>query len=175
MAQVAAWITGAVFKTPNAGTTGGVRVAGNATSGNSILQFVDSAMTSQWGYISATASGGLTFADGGGPPRAIGYRNIPLTAKTASYQIALTDVGQGVSTTAGVTVPPNSTTAFAVGDTITVYNNSAGSITITQGSGVTIRLVGTATTGNRTIAQRGICTLLKVGTDEWIASGGGVS
>jgi len=175
MAQVAAWITGAVFKTPNAGTTGGVRVAGNATSGNAILQFVDSSMTSQWGYISATASGGLTFADGGGTPRAIGYRNIPLTAKTASYQIALTDVGQGVSTTAGVTVPPNSTTAFAVGDTIAIYNNSASSITITQGSGVTLRLAGSATTGNRTLAQRGVGTLIKIASDEWVISGMGVS
>jgi hypothetical protein len=118
---------------------------------------------------------GSTVQDGAGTPRFLGYRNIPLTAKSASYQIALTDVGQGLTTTAGVTVPPNATTAFAIGDTVVVYNNSGSSITITQGAGVTLRLIATATTGNRTLAQRGLCTLLKVATDEWVASGGGVS
>ena len=118
---------------------------------------------------------GSTVRDGAGTARSVGYRNVPLTAKATSYQIALTDVGQGLTTTAGVTVPPNATTAFGVGDTVTIYNNSASNITITQGAGVTLRLVGTSTTGNRTLAQRGICTLLKVATDEWVISGGGVS
>jgi hypothetical protein len=118
---------------------------------------------------------GSTVQDGYGTERGIGYRAIPLTAKTTSYQIGLADVGQGISTTAGVTVPPNATTAFAIGDTIVIVNNSASAITITQGAGVTLRLVATATTGNRALAQRGICTLLKVAADEWIASGSGVS
>jgi len=116
-----------------------------------------------------------TVLDGYGTARSLGYRALPLTAKTTSYQIALADVGQGLSTTAGITVPPNATTAFAIGDTVVIYNNSASSITVTQGAGVTLRLVATATTGNRALAQRGICSLIKVGTDEWVASGSGVS
>ena len=175
MAQIKAFITGALFYTPNAGTTGGVRVAGNPTSGNAILQFVDSTATNQWGYISVTSSGIMNFTDSGGIARPIGYRNIPLTTKTTSFQIDLPYVGEGISTTAGITVPPNSTTAFTIGDTVTIYNNSASSITITPGAGVTLRLVGTSTTGSRTVAQRGLCTLLKIGVDEWVASGGGVS
>lgn len=125
-----------------------------------------------------TVANNLSILDGLSTPvaRLIGYRGIPLAAKTAAYQIALGDVGQGVSiTTGGITVPLNATVAFAVGDTVAIYNNSASSQTITAAGAVTLRLVGTATTGNRTLAQRGICTLLKVGTDEWIASGGGVS
>jgi hypothetical protein len=114
---------------------------------------------------------GSTVQDGAGTARYVGYRNIPLTSKSTSYTIALTDVGQGVSTTAGVTVPPNATTAFAVGDGVTIYNNSGSSITVTQGAGVTLRLGGTATTGNRTVAQRGLATLVKVATDEWVISG----
>jgi hypothetical protein len=74
-----------------------------------------------------------------------------------------------------VTVPANAATAFTVGDTIALYNNSASTITITQGSGVTLRLAGTATSGNRTIAQRGLATLIKIATDEWVVSGMGVS
>jgi len=149
MAQVATWLGGAAAPLPKSGgaVTGALTNLGN---GSSVI-------------------------DGGGIARAVGYRAIPLASKSASYQIALTDVGQGISTSAGITVPPSATTAFAIGDTIAVYNNSASSITITQGAGVTLRLAGTSTTGSRALATRGLCTLLKVGTDEWVASGGGLS
>lgn len=119
----------------------------------------------------------VKISDGQSSPtdRYIGYRSLPFTASTAGRTLALTDVGMGIPTTGGITVPPNSSVAFAIGDTVSVYNNSGSSVTLSQGSGVTIRLVGTSTTGNRTLAQRGIATLLKVATDEWVATGGGVS
>lgn len=149
MAQVATWLAGANAPLPKSGGT----VTGELTSlGN-----------------------GTTVLDSGGTARAIGYRAIPLASKSASYQISLGDVGQGISTSAGITVPPNATTAFAIGDTIAIYNSGASNITITQGAGVTLRLVGTATKGSRTLATHGLCTLLKVDTDEWVASGGGLS
>jgi len=176
MGQVATWITGALFRTPNSGTTGGVRVAGNATSGNSILQFVDSTGATQWAYISVTSAGVLSFADAAGGPRPIGNRGMPLSAKTASYTIAIADVGTLIAnTTGGWTIPLNATVPFSLGDSIAVYNSSGSSQTVTATGGVTLRLTGTATTGNRTVAQRGLCTLIKVATDEWIASGMGVS
>jgi len=149
MAQVATWLAGSNAPLPK---SGGVLTGAIANLGN-----------------------GSTLIDGGGTAESIGYRAIPLTAKSASYQVTLSDVGQGLSTNASVTVPPNATTAFSIGDTIAVYNNSASSITITQGAGVTLRLVGTSTTGSRALAARGLCTLVKVGTDEWVASGGGLS
>jgi hypothetical protein len=36
-------------------------------------------------------------------------------------------------------------------------------------------LVGTATTGNRTLAQRGVATVLCVGTDTFVIMGGGLT
>jgi len=118
---------------------------------------------------------GSTVKDGAGAERYIGYRNIPLTAKSSNYTLALADVGQGVSsTTGGWTIPTNAAVAFAVGDVIVLYNNSGSNQTITQTTGVTLRLAGGSTTGNRTVAQRGLATLIKVGTDEWVASGMGV-
>lgn len=122
-----------------------------------------------------TIANAVMILDGAGVARLIGYRGVPPTASTTGRTLALTDVGQHIPATGGITVPPNSSVAFAIGDLVAVYNNSGSSITITQGSGVTLRLIGTATTGNRTLAQRGVCNLLKVGTDEWVASGGGVS
>jgi hypothetical protein len=35
-------------------------------------------------------------------------------------------------------------------------------------------LVGTSTTGNKTLAQRGIATVLCVGTNTFVISGGGL-
>ena len=78
--------------------------------------------------------------------------------------------GQIYSTTAGFTL----NTGMSVG-TYTIYNNSAASIVATAGSGLTLRLSGTATTGNRTIAQRGIATLTVLSSTEYIISGTAVS
>lgn len=105
----------------------------------------------------------------------IGYRGIPVNSKTSAYQLDLPDASKFIRiTTGGITIPANGTTAFPIGSVITVYNDSATSqnIAITTD---TLRLAGTATTGTRAVAQRGIATLLKVNTTEWVASGVGVT
>jgi hypothetical protein len=71
-----------------------------------------------------------------------------------------------------VTIPQN---VFSVGDAISIYNNSNSSQTITQGSGVTLRQAGTANTGNRTLAQYGVATVLCVASNVFVISGGGLS
>ena len=58
---------------------------------------------------------------------------------------------------------------------IVIINNSSSSQTITQGASVTIYQVGTANTGNRTLAQRGLCTLLCVASNTYVITGGGVT
>ena len=60
-------------------------------------------------------------------------------------------------------------------DAMSIYNNSASDQTITQGTSVTLRQAGTANTGNRTLAQRGICTVLCVASNEFVITGVGVS
>jgi hypothetical protein len=102
----------------------------------------------------------------------IGYRNIPRSTTTTT--IAATDVGKCIAVTAGIALPANTTT-FAAGDAISIYNNSASSITITQGASITLYLGGTATTGNRTLAQRGIATIWFNSTSDAVISGAGVS
>ena len=102
---------------------------------------------------------------------AVGYKGIPQNSQTASYTLALTDMGKHISiTTGGVIIPANGSVAFPVGSTIVLYNNSASSqpVSITTD---TLRLAGTATTGTLNLAQRGIATLVKVASTEWVASG----
>jgi hypothetical protein len=95
----------------------------------------------------------------------------------SSYTLVATDAGKHiyVTGTGGVTCPIS---VFTVGQAITIVNNTAASITITAPSAGTLYLAGTATTGNRTLAQRGIATLIYViggATPTVISSGAGLS
>ncbi len=104
---------------------------------------------------------------------AVGYRNIPQNAKTGSYTLLATDLGKSVPNTTGGWTVNNS--VFSGGDCVVLYNNSGSDQTITQGSGVTLRLAGTATTGSRTLAQRGIATLYFNSASDVACSGPGVT
>jgi hypothetical protein len=100
-------------------------------------------------------------------------KRIPQNAQSGAYTLLIGDVGKHVSiTTGGVTVP---SAVFSAGDIITIYNNSGSAQTITQGGSVTLRLAGSATTGNRTLGQRGICTVLCVASNEFVISGAGLT
>jgi hypothetical protein len=131
---------------------------------------------------SSTTTGALTVAGGLGVAGRItagvvhdqygNLRALPANIQSTSYSLVAADVGRFIDTSAGVTVPSGT---FAVGDNVTIYNDSSSSITITQGGGVTLRLAGTATTGNRTLAQRGVCTVLCVATNEFVINGGGLT
>jgi hypothetical protein len=125
----------------------------------------------------ATLSSGSTISDGT-TAFSIGYLNIPQNAQSGNYTLALTDNGKHVysanSGTQTITVPTNASVAFPVGTALTIVNNGTTSITISTTS-ITMYQAGTTNTGNRTVATKGIATLLKVGTDTWFISGSGVS
>ena len=95
----------------------------------------------------------------------IGYRDVP--RRTSGFAR-----GEASALVAGVTLE---TSDMAAGYCFTVYNDSGSSITITAGSGVTLRLAGTASTGNRALASRGLMTIWCNSGSEAIASGPGVS
>ena len=98
--------------------------------------------------------------------------NIPQNAPTGAYDLVASDAGGHVSADNNVTVDAS---VFSVGDAVSIYNETTGDITITEGTGVTMRLAGTATDGDRTLAQYGLCTLLCVGTDTFVISGVGLT
>ena len=109
----------------------------------------------------------------GGDIHILGTRGIPQNAQTSAYILSASDVGKHVSiTTGGATVNSD---IFSAGDTIAIYNNSASNQTITQGAGVTLRFAGTSNTGNRTLAQYGLCTVLCVASNTFVISGSGLT
>jgi hypothetical protein len=103
-------------------------------------------------------------------------RIIPLNPQGGAYTLQASDVGKVVSiASGGISLPVIS--VFNPGDNISIYNNSSFSQQITENTsyGNMMYLVGTASTGNRQLAQRGLCTLLCVSPQTFIITGGGVT
>lgn len=106
--------------------------------------------------------------------------SVSTNAQTASYTLVLADAGKVIeynSSSAGnITIPPNSSVAFAVGTVIEICAIGTGMATAVAGSGVTLR----APDGAVTNEQYGSIFLRKRATDEWIctapaSSGGGTT
>ena len=76
------------------------------------------------------------------------------------------------ATTAGVTIP---NAVFSAGDVLSVYNDSASSVTLTQGASLTLRQAGSTNTGNRTLAARGYATIWFNSASEAILQGAGIT
>jgi hypothetical protein len=92
--------------------------------------------------------------------------------QSSNTTIVSSDKGKYLNISSGVTI--NSSTGFSSGDVVSIYNNTAGNITVTA-TGVTLRLSGTSATGNRTIGQRGVVTILCVGSNDYVISGSALS
>jgi hypothetical protein len=156
--------------------SGGTAAASNltvqSTSGAGTTDYIAFRTGSQVEQFRILTGGGITSAS---LVDAVGYKGLPQNSQTASYTLALTDMGKMINTTTGgVVIPANASIAFPIGSTVIVYNNSAVSQTISITTD-TLYLAGTATTGSRTLAQRGLATLVKVTATNWVASGAGVT
>jgi hypothetical protein len=101
----------------------------------------------------------------------IGYLNLPpVGTKTGSYTLATGDVGEYVQVGSGgsITIPD---ATFAEGDAISIFNNTAGNITITC-SITTAYIAGTdADKASVTLATRGIATILFISSTVCVITG----
>jgi hypothetical protein len=103
----------------------------------------------------------------GMPQVILGSGGLTLSRLHAGEHIYVTGAGQTV------TIPANDSVPFEIGTRIVVINAGVTStIAITTD---TLRLAGTTTTGNRTLAAHGMATLIKITATSWIISGNGIS
>ena len=123
----------------------------NTTLTNSIATKLPTA----GGTITGSLTVNNTVSDGKGD-----LRKIPLNFHNAgTYTLVASDAGKVVSEAtsgANITVPAN---IFTGGDAVTIMNHNSGNTTITQGSGVTMYNSADGSTGNRTLAARGMATI----------------
>jgi len=100
------------------------------------------------------------------------------TSQTGTYSTVLSDAGGSVyhpaaAAAANWTIPANATVAYQIGSTITFINDSTNAVTIICGDTMVWSPAGT--TGNRTLAQYGVATAVKVTATRWVLSGTGLT
>jgi hypothetical protein len=140
-------------------TVTGTTVAADGTDTN-----IDLTLTPQGSGVVTTAA---TYSDGGGKLRAIPQSG---SAKTASYILAVGDVGKfiEVGASGSITIPD---ATFAAGDVISIFNNTSGDITIT--CTITTAYIAGVDTDEAAVdlATRGICTILFISGTVCVISG----
>ena len=170
------------------GTTGVTQAQGTNTTALATTAFVQAEIVADAVLLSTnqTVAGNKTFSgttalasgstiDG----FVIGYRDVPVLISNAARTFALADAGEAFgkdnATAYTYTIPANGTVAFPIGTVITVFNNNATSNITIAITTDTLRLAGTTTTGSRTVPPFALCTLFKVASTVWMASGAGVT
>jgi hypothetical protein len=143
-------------------TTAFVTAAITAHDASPALTGAPTAPTAAWG-TATTQIATTAFVDR--------LLDIPLIRSAATPTLALTDRGGLVEITgATCTIPANASVAFPVGSTVMLYNDSASGVTISITTD-TLRWSGSASTGSRTLAQRGYAFLRKRAATEWVITG----
>ena len=153
------------------------RAASGSDGGSAITGYVVTP------YISGVAQTPQTFNSTATAQNVTGLTN----GTTYTFKVsAINAIGTGAQSAASNAVTPASVPGAPVinsatpGDSKVTLNwgapgDGGSAITLTQGSGLTLRLAGGATTGNRTLAARGFATIWFNSTSEAIVSGTGVS
>jgi hypothetical protein len=107
------------------------------------------------------------------------YAGIPQNSQAGTtYGLVLADANKHVFlTNAGavaVTIPANASVAYPVGTAITIVSNSGASSTIAITTDTLVWAAGGGT-GTRTLASKGLATIIKVSATAWWISGTGLS
>jgi hypothetical protein len=136
-----------VFKT-NSSTRFSIGANGIATTGNS------------------TCTG--TVSDSKGDLRKIIFKQ-----ESSAYTLVAADAGKAIEIQGNITIPAN---VFSGGDAVTLMNDGGSDLTISKGTGFT-HLFNTAdgTNTNRTLAGRGMATIIFVNGTTGYISGAGLS
>ena len=128
-------------------------------AGTEVLPIVQSGGTVQVSVNNLTVGKAVTatsFTDSAGKLRAIPQSG---AAKTTSYTLTTTDVGQFIQvSTSGSIVIPDAT--FSAGDAVVIFNNTSGSITITCTITTAYKAGTDADQATVTLTTRGVCNIL---------------
>jgi hypothetical protein len=142
----------------------GVTLSGTTLAADGTDTNINVTITPKGTGVVTTSS---TYNDGAGKLRAIPQSG---SAKTSSYTLATTDVGEFIEVgTGGSIVVPNAT--FSAGDAVVLVNNTSGSITITL-SITTAYKAGTDTDqATLSLATRGVANVLFISGTVCIVTG----
>jgi hypothetical protein len=148
------------------GGTGAATAAGARTALSAAQSGVNADITSLRQSTTVAATGTAA-------ANSLGFRGLPISAQAtgSAITLGLDDFGKLVlNTNGGWVVPANASVSFPRGSVVVLYNDSGSTQTVSITSD-TLRWAGTASTGTRTVAQRGYAVLTKVKDTEWTIEG----
>jgi hypothetical protein len=149
------------------GTLTSLTVTGNVTGGN----ITTGAQVVATGNITgANITATANIADSKGD-----VRSIPVNTQNIGYTLQASDAGKVINMTTGNVTVPAGVFSSPFGQAITIYNDQNASNAVVSGAGVTMRLAGTAATGNRTLARYGLATVVCVSANTFVISGAGLT
>jgi hypothetical protein len=155
---------------------GGTGVGTSTGSGNNVLSTSPTLVTP---VLGTPTSGTLSACTVDGTD-AVGFRNIPISSKSAAYTTVLADSGKVIfhpSTDANArtfTIDSNANVAYPVGTALTFINMTSQVVTIAITTD-TMYLSSAGTTGSRSLAQYGSATAIKMTSTTWLISGSGLT
>ena len=125
------------------------------------------------GSTGATGPTGATGATGVGATGATGAvagNQLSINSISSNYILALSDASNLVLATSAltITVPLNSSAAFAIGTQILFNKSTSGTVSIVGDTGVTVNSPSGA---NQLSSQYSIASIIKLGTDSWVLGG----
>jgi hypothetical protein len=115
-----------------------------------------------------SASGDVTTSAGNMSDQKGEVRTVPANTQASTYTLVASDHGKVIIASDTITVPSG---IFSTGQTISIYNNTSSDISINRSS-VTMYWVTDGTDADRTLATRGVATILCVGTNTFVITGG---
>jgi hypothetical protein len=134
--------------------------------------------TANIGISAATFTGPAATATTASTAASVGYMGLPQSATTTTATLAIGDAGKHIyvnTASQTMTIPANSAVPYPIGTAITfVAGPSAGTVTIAITTDI-MYLVGTGTTGSRTLAAYGTATAMKVSATAWYINGTGLT
>ena len=84
-------------------------------------------------------------------------RDVKVNAQGGTHTLVLSDAGTCIKASGNVTVPNS---IFSQAHVVSVINNTAGDLSIIQGTGVTMYNSADGSTGNKTLTTRGMATMI---------------
>ena len=137
-----------------------------ATSNSAAIPFKIQSDVGGTKVVKASITAGGVISDSIGPLRRLGIQGA-----SGSFSLAADMAGKLIRSTgngATLTIPQN---IFTAGDMISIFNVSTGNNTIAQGTGTTLYNSADAATGNRTLAAKGMATVICTASNEFAISG----
>jgi hypothetical protein len=147
---------------------------GTRDNANTVIDIYDENGQPGTSSIALTAGGDARF--NGTVTDSIGsMRRLGVNGQSGAYAFVVGDAGKIIRSSGSGSALTLNQNIFTAGDMISVFNVGSGNNTVVQGTGVTLYNTADAATGTRTIAAKGMCTIVCTAANEFAISGSQLS